>query len=414
MTPRILPLVVGLMIGLPAGPASAQLRGYDDEIGVPPFGVLSDIDPNTGLGSVPSEFEGCGFSPKNLVLDRFLSDVGFTSGLASVGDTLHGLEWDGGSGPDIFLYTIGVGQTGLLTGCVEGRRVGTQPVGFENLESLEYVPSDGPSGTLYSVDFDFDPPHQGQLIQIDPNTGVGTAVGSPMASDVYVGGLAYDPVSDLLYALTLGFAGRAPELLTIDRTTGQVGTVVGEIAAPEGPLQSLAVDTSVTPTRLLAAGTQLYELDPNTGVATAIGGGFTGTVWGMTSIAGDPCDGLGGDTDGDTLCDDEDPCQFFENTLPLVISGFSGIPDECLCGDFDGDGFHSATDAAAINDCAAFIRFDCVSERDEVAEPFDGFYSATDADLVNRVAAFLDPAYTLACPRRPEGTCGGDTGVSCF
>jgi cysteine-rich repeat protein len=123
------------------------------------------------------------------------------------------------------------------------------------------------------------------------------------------------------------------------------------------------------------------------------------------------CACKGGDTDEDTLCDDEDPCKEYANTLPLVISGFSGIPDECLCGDFDGDAFHSATDAAAINDCAAFISFACVPERDEVAEPFDGFYSATDADLVNRVAAFLDPAYTLKCGLRPEGTCGGDTGV---
>jgi hypothetical protein len=129
---------------------------------------------------------------------------------------------------------------------------------------------------------------------------------------------------------------------------------------------------------------------------------------------GDPCYDLGGDTDGDTLCDDQDPCKFFLNSLPLVISGFSGIPDECLCGDFDGDGFHSATDVAAINECAAFVRFDCVPERDEVTEPFDGFYSATDVDLVRAVATFVDPAYALKCERRPEATCGGGTGVSCF
>jgi hypothetical protein len=55
-----------------------------------------------------------------------------------------------------------------------------------------------------------------------------------------------------------------------------------------------------------------------------------------------------------------------------------------------------------------------VSERDEVSPPIDGFYSATDADLVNRVAAFIDPAYALECGLRPEGTCGGETGVSCF
>ncbi len=120
------------------------------------------------------------------------------------------------------------------------------------------------------------------------------------------------------------------------------------------------------------------------------------------------------DTDGDTLPDAEDPCVFFPNTLPLVISNLSGIPDECLGGDFDGNGSLSATDAAAVNACAGFVRFDCVSERDEVSPPINGFYSATDASLINRVAAFVNPAYTLECGLRPEGTCGGDTGVSCF
>ncbi len=122
----------------------------------------------------------------------------------------------------------------------------------------------------------------------------------------------------------------------------------------------------------------------------------------------------GGNSDGDLLCDEEDPCRFFTNTLPLVISGPSGIPDECLCGDFDGDGFHSVTDAATINECASFVRFDCVSERDEVDGRIDGFYSATDASLVSRVATEIDPAYTLTCGRRPEGTCDSGTGVPCL
>jgi hypothetical protein len=134
---------------------------------------------------------------------------------------------------------------------------------------------------------------------------------------------------------------------------------------------------------------------------------------GTAQIVTDPCVLLGGDSDGDTLCDDQDPCMHFFNTLPLVTHP-SGIPCECLCGDFDGDCFHSATDAAAVNDCSAFLRSDCVSDRDEVAPPFDTFYSATDADLINRVSSFLDPAYTLTCERRPEGTCGGATGVACF
>ncbi len=54
-----------------------------------------------------------------------------------------------------------------------------------------------------------------------------------------------------------------------------------------------------------------------------------------------------------------------------------------------------------------------LSERDEVAPPINDFYSATDAALINRVAGFVNPAYTLICGRRPEGTCGGLTGVSC-
>ncbi len=44
----------------------------------------------------------------------------------------------------------------------------------------------------------------------------------------------------------------------------------------------------------------------------------------------------------------------------------------------------------------------------------DSFYTITDASLVAAVSAFIKPAYTLTCGRRPEGTCGGDTGVSCF
>jgi hypothetical protein len=120
-----------------------------------------------------------------------------------------------------------------------------------------------------------------------------------------------------------------------------------------------------------------------------------------------------GNSDGDLLCDDEDPCRFHTNTLPLDRNVFSGIPKECMCGDFDEDGFHSATDAALINDCAAFISFGCVPERDEVDGNIDGFFSATDAELVNCVAAFACPAYILTCELRPEGTCGGLTGVSC-
>ena len=127
---------------------------------------------------------------------------------------------------------------------------------------------------------------------------------------------------------------------------------------------------------------------------------------------GDPCDGQGGDTDGDTLCDDDDPCIHFANTLPLVISNFVGIPDECYCGDFDNNHTLTGGDAQAINQCAGFVRFDCDNTRDDVDG--NGVLTGNDAARVNRVAGFLDPAYLLTCSRRPEGTCGGNTGVACF
>ena len=125
----------------------------------------------------------------------------------------------------------------------------------------------------------------------------------------------------------------------------------------------------------------------------------------------DPCFGQGGDTDGDTICDAEDPCLHFPNTLPLVITSFSGIPDECLCGDFDGNHTLTGGDALAINQCSGFLRFDCDVTRDDVDG--NGVITGNDAARVNRVAGFMDPPYRLTCARRPEGTCGGATGVAC-
>ena len=117
------------------------------------------------------------------------------------------------------------------------------------------------------------------------------------------------------------------------------------------------------------------------------------------------------DMDGDTLCDAEDPCKSFPNTLPLQINNFFGIPDECFCGDHDGNHVLTGGDAQAINQCAGFARFDCDMDRDDVDG--NGVLTGGDAKIVNNVAGFAEQAYRMVCPWRPEGTCSQASGVPC-
>ncbi len=251
-------------------------------------------------------------------------------------------------------------------------------------------------------------------VAADPNLACSGAAGAGaefcgwdlhiVSSGVTLDAFVPEPGTDIVFNpdLTSGeFRGNGGDPLLGQVGTHRIGTLTVSPAAGGGAIGTVDVVGNLYVTAFLQTATL-----PSNALAT-------------TDVCGD----RGSNSDNDTLCDDEDPCKTFDNTLPLQISNpFSGIPDECLCGDFDGDGFLSASDASALNACGAFISFDCVPERDEVVAPFDGFASATDAALVNRVAAFMVPAYTLTCARRPEGTCDPDafdpvlktTGVSCF
>ncbi len=282
----------------------AQLKGYDDDVFDGSPAVISHIDASTGLGSVPEEYNNCNSNPPNV-----LFSVNFTSGLAYVGDTLYGLEWEGGSGPRIFLYRFK--KTGI---CAEGERVGLLPVGITNLESLAYCPT---TGDLYSTTFAFGT-HLGGLVRIDRATGVGELVGGPMAVDVRIVGLTYDPFTDSLLGISSAFATRGVELLRINQHTGQE-TLIGPIGVAPNTFESLEIDNSGAEPILLAAGTQMYQLDPPlaepsfpAGVdavpATLLGGNYTGTIWALASgdlgapplylfAAGTPC----------APCADDDP-----------------------------------------------------------------------------------------------------------
>ncbi|MCZ6714886.1 MAG: hypothetical protein E2O73_12910 [Deltaproteobacteria bacterium] len=105
--------------------------------------MLSDLDPNSRMTSEPPDFDSCPFGLKNLLLTLAFLVIGFTSGMTRIGDTLYALEWENS---DIHLYPIGVSS--MFGGCAIGTQVGAQPVGFSELESLVFVATAGPSGTL--------------------------------------------------------------------------------------------------------------------------------------------------------------------------------------------------------------------------------------------------------------------------
>ncbi|MDH3588053.1 MAG: hypothetical protein OEQ74_01485, partial [Gammaproteobacteria bacterium] len=316
------------------------------------FATLEDIDPVSGDNSVPLEYAGCVFSPPNVVFG-----VNFTSGMDYFNaSNLCGIEWDGGSGPDIYLYSM------AMSGCATGTRLGASPVGFTNLESLAHCDS---TGDFYSVDFDFTS-HTGRLIEINPFSGIGTLAGPPMAFDVRITGMTCDD-SGTLWAVTAGHGGRPTELYTINPATG-VESLVGETMTASGTMEALTLDTSGTAARLMGGHTSLYEINMGTGAATLIGGSYD-SIWSLTQIrkvivadsdgdgvadATDNCTDVANadqrDTNGDNignLCDpdlDNDAgCDVDFADVAIMKSVFlTGDPDA----DFDGDGLVGFLDLA--------------------------------------------------------------------
>ena len=162
-------------------------------------------------------------------------------------------------------------------------------------------------------------------------------------------------------------------------------------------------------------------------VGACVGGGNPGDACLVDAdcSGGGDCDGyvrtccqgdtLSGDSDGDTLCDNIDPCDSYPNTLPVNGGGDTdpngdrnndNVPNECQCGDANGDG--------QINNGDAFIIATCASPAGCNAQAFDvGLGDANNSGTWQNGDAFSvafsaapggPPNYTLTCPRRPEGT----------
>jgi hypothetical protein len=115
---------------------------------------------------------------------------------------------------------------------------------------------------------------------------------------------------------------------------------------------------------------------------------------------GDECAGLGGDTDGDGICDDDDNCPFFPNPGQEDDGGFNtwepdGIGTACQCGDVNGNGIVNTTDGTLIKRSEAGL----APFFSEEGMPFpgncdvngNGNCSTTDGTIVKRNVAGLPP-----------------------
>lgn len=120
----------------------------------------------------------------------------------------------------------------------------------------------------------------GQLVRIDTDTGVVTAIGTPRGGNV--AGLEFDPRTAVLFGIDDATAGS--RLVRIDPTTG-VQTVVGPLGTGSD-CNGLSWGGRVPRLYTIDAATErLLRINPATGVATAVGQtlGMFGSSFGLAS-----------------------------------------------------------------------------------------------------------------------------------
>ena len=130
-----------------------------------------------------------------------------------------------------------------------------------------------------------------QLVEIDPGTGAGSAVGS-FGTPTNMESLAFDPITGRLYGITVDDV-----LFGIDTATAN-STFIGAVGF--GSVFALAFDLAGTLYGVADVGNQVIQINTATGAGTAIA---TADADGITDIAARPEDGVmfAVETPGDTI-----------------------------------------------------------------------------------------------------------------
>ncbi len=145
----------------------------------------------------------------------------------------------------------------------------------------------GASGTINGLGYDPNTKtlygmiaSSGQLVKINTSTGAVTTVGSAQGGSV--GGLDFDPINSILYAIN-DVSGTGSRLEKVNTTTG-VRTVVGVLGAGILDCNGLAYSRKGDVLYTINAGNeQVLRINAATGVATVVGasGGLFGSGFGM-------------------------------------------------------------------------------------------------------------------------------------
>lgn len=119
------------------------------------------------------------------------------------------------------------------------------------------------------------------------------------------------------------------------------------------------------------------------------------------------------DDDTDRIGNPCDACPEWPNALPLQDRNGDNIPDDCQCGDFNGDGFLTGSDARSINKCSTGSLPEEQCPMDLLDVNGDGELTGSDARNVNKGSTGSLETYELTCPRRPSGEPPPDLALAC-